>query len=130
VPRVGDGRERRQRPRVIVNGEVLSRIHTAAAAPIVNISESGALVEVPVSLRPGTVYVLKVVLGGRDLTLRSRVVRSQVQGVKAGAGGESVITYRVAVEFVGLGETERAALRQNLAPQAGVVEGDLEEDFE
>jgi PilZ domain len=108
----------------------LSRIHTATAAPIVNISESGALVEVPTSLRPGTIYVLRLALGGRELNLRSRVVRSQVQAVKPGAGGESAITYSVAVEFVGLLETDRAVLRQNLVPQAGVVEGDLEEDFE
>lgn len=127
-----DGRERRQRPRVAVKGEVLSRIHSAAG-PVLNISESGALIEVTAHLRPGTVYVLRLpVTPTQHLNLKGRVVRSQVHAVKQATGGEGSVSYQVALEFVNLSEAERQAIAEHLVRKgAGTVPGAaLEEDFD
>ena len=56
------GAERRRRPRVAVHGEVMGRIHTVASAPFVDLSESGALLEVACALRPGAFYTLRFVI--------------------------------------------------------------------
>jgi hypothetical protein len=132
VAKGSEGRERRQRPRVAVHGEVLSRIQSAAG-PVLNISESGALIEVTAHLRPGTVYVVRLpVTLERQLTLRSRVVRSEVHAVQQRAGGEGGVTYHVAVEFVGLTDAERKAIAEHLlrTGPAAADGAELEEDFD
>ena len=105
-------KDRRVRARVAVHGDVLGKIHATRPAPVVNLSETGALVEVDCVLRPGTVQMLRLPLrGGGELTLRCRVVRSFIHGVDRAAGEESVVRYRAALEFVGLTDEERTALR-------------------
>ena len=119
--------ERRGHPRVAVHGEVLGRIHTTSSAPVVNLSETGALVEVDSVLRPGTVQMLRLPLpGAGDLTLRCRVVRSFIHGYDPAAGEESLVRYRAALEFVSLSDEERTALRAHL----GAVAGGRREDTE
>jgi PilZ domain len=108
-------KDRRVRARVAVHGDVLGKIHATSPAPVVNLSETGALVEVDCVLRPGTVQMLRLPLrGGGELTLRCRVVRSFIHGFDRAAGEESVVRYRAALEFVGLTDAERAALRAQL----------------
>ena len=107
------GKDRRLRTRVAVHGDVLGKIHATSAAAVVNLSETGALVEVECVLRPGTVQMLRLPLrGSGELTLRCRVVRSFIHGFDHAAGEESVVRYRSALEFVGLSDEERAALRE------------------
>jgi hypothetical protein len=106
------GRDRRVRTRVAVHGDVLGKIHATNPAPVVNLSETGALVEVECVLRPGTVQMLRLPLAHAELTLRCRVVRSFIHGFEAGE--ESSVRYRAALEFVGLSDEERAALRAHL----------------
>jgi PilZ domain len=129
-------KDRRRRIRVTLNGEVLGRIHTVTGAPLVNISETGALLEVACVLRPGTVYALKLPLGVEprgpgepaepQLTLKSRVVRCYVHGFQSRSAGEQAVTYRAAVEFVALSEEERSLLRGHLERwQQGQVGSDL-----
>ncbi len=131
----GSGAERRRRPRIPVHGEVMGRIHTVAAAPFVDLSETGALLEVACSLRPGAFYTLRFSLPkGPELGLKARVVRSFVKGFETGQGGESVVVYRTAVEFVEIGDEDRSALRRHLGagaplPEAGGIDG-FDEDFE
>ena len=122
-----EGTNRRRRARVRVEGEVAGRIHTVQSAPVIDLSETGALIEVPCTLRPGTVYVLRLPLG-TEVVLRSRVVRSYVHGVKRVANGETAITYRSALEFVDLGEKERALIQQQVARRGAVLDADLHTD--
>ena len=107
-------KDRRVRARVAVHGDVLGKIHATNAAPVVNLSETGALVEVECVLRPGTVQMLRLPLGSGELTLRCRVVRSFIHGFDRAAGEESVVRYRAALEFVGLSDEERAAVRAQI----------------
>ena len=120
-------RDRRVRARVAVHGDVLGKIHATSPAPVVNLSETGALVEVDCVLRPGTVQMLRLPLrGGGELTLRCRVVRSFIHGFDRAAGEESVVRYRAALEFVGLTDAERAALRAQLEPGGSASREDAE----
>ncbi len=89
---------------------MVGRIYATDPAPVVNLSETGALVETQSMLRPGTVQTLRLPLSAAgELLLRCRVVRSFVHGVEGPE--ESVVRYRAALEFVGLSEEERVALR-------------------
>jgi PilZ domain len=110
------GRERRKRPRVPVQkGEVSGRIHTVSAAPIVDISETGALIEVSASLRPGTVYVMRLSFGPElQLSIRSRVIRTFVHSFQSNEKGESVVAYRAAVEFIEMSEEDLQMLRSHI----------------
>ena len=131
----GGGAERRRRPRVAVRGEVMGRIHTVASAPFVDLSETGALLEVNCALKPGAFYTLRFLIPeGRELVLKTRVVRSFVQGFQPGPRGESVVVYRTAVEFVDTTAPDRAVLERHLAsatkhPDPGALDG-FDEDFE
>jgi hypothetical protein len=136
MAQAGGGAERRRRPRIPVHGEVMGRIHTVASAPFVDLSETGALLEVACALRPGSFYTLRFTLpppDGRELALKARVVRSFVQGFQAGAQGDNVIVYRTAVEFIDTPADERAALQRHLSsggphPGPGGMDG-FDEDF-
>lgn len=111
----GTGAERRRHPRVPVHGEVLGSIHTVASAPFVDLSETGALLEVTCALKPGSFYRLKFAIPGTgELLLKTRVVRSFVQGFKTGPKGETILLYRTALEFVELLEGDRKTLRNHL----------------
>jgi hypothetical protein len=112
---------------VAVHGDVLGKIHATSPAPVVNLSETGALVEVDCVLRPGTVQMLRLPLrGAGELILRCRVVRSFIHGFDRAAGEESVVRYRAALEFVGLTDEERAALRAHLEAGTGGNREDAE----
>jgi len=112
-------KDRRLRTRVAVHGEVLGKIDGTSAAPVVNLSETGALVEVECVLRPGTVQMLRLPRrGSGELTLRCRVVRSFIHGFDD-AGEESVVRYRAALEFIGLSDEERAAVREECVQLKG-----------
>ena len=120
-------RDRRVRARVAVHGDVLGKIHATSPAPVVNLSETGALVEVDCVLRPGTVQMLRLPLpGAGELTLRCRVVRSFIHGFDRAAGEDSLVRYRAALEFVGLTDEERTALRAQVERAASASHDDTE----
>jgi PilZ domain-containing protein len=120
-------RDRRVRARVAIHGDVLGKIHATSPAPVVNLSETGALVEVDCVLRPGTVQMLRLPLpGAGELTLRCRVVRSFIHGFDRAPGEDSLVRYRAALEFVGLTDEERTALRAQVERAAGASRDDAE----
>jgi len=120
-------RDRRVRARVAIHGDVLGKIHATNPAPVVNLSETGALVEVDCVLRPGTVQMLRLPLpGAGELTLRCRVVRSFIHGFDRAPGEDSLVRYRAALEFVGLTDEERTALRAQVERAAGASRDDAE----
>ncbi len=115
--------------RIAVNGEVLGRIHTSASAPVIDLSENGALVEIQSVLRPGAIHTLRLPLGTEEVALRCRVVRSFIHGFdRTREGEEAVVRYRAALEFVGLTEKEREVLRKHLATPGATGDFDLDLD--
>lgn len=109
-----------------MQGQVQGRIHTVASAPVLDLSEAGALLEVSCVLRPGSIHVLRLSLGpNRQLTISSRVVRSYAHHLEPRGEGEAVVQYRAAVEFVDIPEQHRQAILKHV----GHAEGFLEEEF-
>lgn len=109
-----------------MNGEVQGKIHTVTSAPVLDISEHGALLEIPCALRPGSLYTLRIPFGqGPELGLRTRVVRSYVHGFEQKPGGEAAVKYRTAVEFVALSEHEQRLLQQRIAEFGGSFDAEF-----
>ena len=108
-----DGRERRKYPRVPLKGEVKGKIHTVSAAPVIDLSVEGALLEVPCVLEPKTTYTLRLAVGPTEqLEVKGRVIRSYVHGFERNERGETVIKYRAAVQFQAVGDAQKEALYQ------------------
>ncbi len=98
-----------------LNGEVRGRIHTVASAPIINISVSGALLEVPCTLRVGALYTIRLAIEQDEvLEVKAKIVRSYVHGFAKNERGETVIKYRAAVQYDGLSDTNRDVLESFL----------------
>lgn len=108
-----DGRERRKYPRVPLKGEVKGKIHTVSAAPVIDLSVEGALLEVPCVLEPKTTYTLRLAIGPTEqLEVKGKVIRSYVHGFERNERGETVIKYRAAVKFQAVGDAQKEALHQ------------------
>jgi len=118
-----DESDRRRWPRIPVRGEIVGQIYTETAAPIVDLSEGGALLEVPCVLRPRSLYTLRLVLGRSvALTLKASVVRSYVHHFEDAGDGETRVRYQAALQFVEMGDPERFLLRQRLSGEDALAE--------
>jgi c-di-GMP-binding flagellar brake protein YcgR len=116
------GDERRRWPRIPVRGEIVGQIYTETAAPLLDLSEGGALLEVPCVLRPRANYTLRLALGqGAVLMLRASVVRSYAHHLEAIGHGESRLRYHAALQFVNVSERERELIRLRLAGDASLA---------
>jgi hypothetical protein len=125
-------RERRSTSRLALHGEVLGRMPSGAVVPVVDLSPTGALLEVYSVLRPGSVHGLRLQLGPREeVAVQARVVRSFIHRFDNQARGETVVLYRVAVEFTDLRAAEKAALerRLSLLKDAPPDEDDFDQDL-
>jgi hypothetical protein len=104
---------------VPVHGEVMGSIHTVASAPFVDLSQNGALLEANCALKPNSFYRLRFVLpAGRELVLKTRVVRSAIHEFRPGPQGESQLIYRTAVEFIDVPDADLEALEAHLGSGA------------
>jgi PilZ domain len=89
--------ERRRTPRasdVAEHGIVCARIRPGHAAIVIDLSPEGALIETGHRLLPGTIVVLHCESLDRRESVRGRVLRSVVAGVRANG-----ISYRGAIRF-------------------------------
>ena len=115
----GGGRERRRWPRAPLGGDVVGQIYTEHAAPILDLSEGGALIEVPCALRPRSVYSVRLVIGpGTVLMLKASVVRSYVHHFESAGKGETRVRYQAALQFVDLRAADQELLRRRIAGDA------------
>lgn len=96
--------ERRRQLRVPAKGSVRGKIHTAASVPVLDLSMSGALLEVPCTLKVGEIYKLRLAIRSNVLAIKSKVVRSYVHGFDKNQSGEMVIKYRAAIQFLDLSD--------------------------
>lgn len=124
----GGGRERRRWPRAPLRGEIVGQIYTEHAAPILDLSEGGALVEVPCALRPSSVYAVRLMIAqGVVLTLKATVVRSYVHRFESAGKGETLVRYQAALQFVDVGAPDQELLRRRIAEAAPLVAAGLME---
>ena len=124
----GSGRERRRWPRAPLRGQLVGQIYTEHAAPILDLSEGGALVEVPCVLRPRTVYSVRLMIAhGVVMTVKATVVRSYVHRFENAGAGETRVRYQAALQFLNLGARDLELLRQRIADSAPLVAAGLME---
>ena len=88
------------------------RLHRGCEGRLVDISETGALVQVPASLAPPRAVMLAVESDGGLLRLPGRVVRSTPQQLLLAAATLARKEYRVALEFADIPEDQVVALRK------------------
>ena len=115
-----EGKERRDHPRVSLSSELRGKIQTVAAGPVVDVSLSGALLEVPCTLPANARYVLNLpTKNAAPLELKAEVVRSYVHGFDKNDNGQTTIKYRAAIRFCELTEEQTAQLEKLVSGQAG-----------
>lgn len=83
--------ERRQHPRHDVKRPVRGAVKPRMEIRVVNISESGLLVEAPFGLPPAGVCELTLNLPEGEMTILARVARCRANMVKTATGGAAVV---------------------------------------
>jgi len=76
---------------------------------LIDLSQSGALVEHIEPIRPGEIYRLALTLDGHSVQVLARAMRAFASHRITVAGGERHVVYRTGMEFVGL-KKEAASL--------------------
>ena len=102
-------RAKRVRP-----GPLRVRLHRTCEGILVDISESGALVQVPWALSPDRQVVFHLEVGDAPLQLRGRVVRSSPHKLEMAEATLARTEYQVAVQFSDLPPDQAAALQRLL----------------
>ena len=116
------GNERREHPRVPIAGELQGKIETTIEVPLVDVSLSGALLEMPSTLAANTRYILKVVASdAAAFEAEVEVVRSYVHGFDRGNAGQPAVKYRVAIRFVELTEPQKTLLQKLMDRGSGIT---------
>ena len=117
------GNERREHPRVPIAGELQGKIETTIEAPLVDVSLSGALLEMPSTLAANTRYRLKVDASDAAEAFEAdvEVVRSYVHGFDRGNAGQPAVKYRVAIRFVELTEPQETSLKKLMDRGRGIT---------
>ena len=110
------GEERRAHPRVsLKERESPSRV---VASTIVDLSLSGALLEVGSTLQTKSRYTVRLERpDGQPLELAGEVVRSYVHGFDKDEKGLPAVKYRVAIQFVDLTPETTDDLERLLSPR-------------
>lgn len=78
-----------------------------------DLSLSGALIEVPSALPKNARYALKVPMSETDFVeIHAEVVRSYVHGFDSISAGKPAVKYRAAIKFVDLTDAQQKSLKQ------------------
>ncbi len=116
--------EKRRTPRTSLAKGTRGHIKSTLAIEILNLSETGLLVELASTLRPGSTYDLNAIFGGVPFSGLVRITRCRAGGFAADDNGDRVLMYRAGGEFVGLSErqleTLHLALSRRLASGASL----------
>ena len=115
-----EGDERRDHPRVPIDGQLQGEIEAFVEAPLMDLSLSGALIEVPSALPANARYALKCSMSETEfLEIHAEVVRSYVQGFDTVSAGKPAVKYRAALKFVDLTDAQTASIKQLMARGQG-----------
>ena len=115
MPHDWQGEERRAHPRVsLKDQDAPSRV---VASTVVDLSLSGALLEVGATLPARSRYTVRLEQdGGRPIELAGEVVRSYVHGFEKDEKGLPSVKYRAAIQFVDLTPETKDDLERLLTP--------------
>lgn len=108
-----EGDERRDHPRVPIDGQLQGEIEAFVVAPLMDLSLSGALIEVPSALPANARYALKLPMSETDsVEVQAEVVRSYVHGFDSISAGKPAVKYRAAIKFIDLTDAQQKSLKQ------------------
>jgi hypothetical protein len=108
-----EGGERRDYPRVPIDGQLQGEIEACVVAPLMDLSLSGALIEVPSALPANARYALKLPLSDTEsVEIHAEVVRSYVHGFDTLSAGKPAVKYRAAIKFVELTDAQQQKLKK------------------
>jgi hypothetical protein len=107
--------EKRRTPRTPLAKGTRGHLKSTLAIDILNLSETGLLVEVASTLRPGSTYDLNATFGGVPFSGLVRITRCRAGGFASDEAGERLLLFRAGGEFVGLSEKQLEALRLALS---------------
>ena len=108
-----EGDERRDHPRVPIDGQLQGEIEASVVAPLMDLSLSGALIEVPSALPAKARYALKLPMSEPDsVEIQAEVVRSYVHGFDSISAGKPAVKYRAAIKFIDLTASQQKSLKQ------------------
>ncbi len=107
--------DKRRTPRTSVAKGTRGQLKSTIPVEILNLSETGLLLEVASTLRPGSTYDLSALLAGVSFSGLVRVTRCRAGGFAADAQGGRLLIYRAGGEFVGLSEQQMSGLRLALS---------------
>ena len=110
-PRPGSEHRRFKRVRP---GPLRVRLHRTCEGILVDISESGALVQVPGAMAPDRQVTVNLDIGDTPLQLRGRVVRSSPYNLQMAEATLARTEYQIAVEFSDLPADQVTALQRLL----------------
>jgi hypothetical protein len=122
--------EKRDAARVQTPGHVRGEVTVYEPMTILDISDTGALIETRFALHLDSLHEFRLSLGVRSVIVKGRIVHCQIGDVQEGS-----VLYRTGVEFVELSEHARTAIRafvdakklEALAPPP-IVEAELADD--
>jgi DNA-binding response OmpR family regulator len=100
--------ERRRAPRVRLRTRIPAQLQLRDVN-LIDLSQSGALVEHIEPIRPGEIYRLALTLDGHSVQVLARAMRAFASYRITAAGGERQVVYGTALDFVGL-KKEAASL--------------------
>ncbi|MFQ5882435.1 MAG: PilZ domain-containing protein [Candidatus Methylomirabilales bacterium] len=103
-------KERRRSPRVVVRGQVESKLRPEIVTTFIDLSLTGALIEHPSLIRTGDLYELLITTAGRELCLKARAVRTAVHHSGKSKTGELELIYHTGLEFVDVRQEEQEQL--------------------
>lgn len=100
-------KDRRRFPRWRVPGLLSGWIGRSLQVFVADIGMGGILIEHPNMVRPGTVCFLTLALSGEKVSLKCRVVRSDIYSQEAWPTGERNDVYRTGLELLEPSETSQ-----------------------
>jgi len=103
---------KRAAERVHLPGEVTGEVTVFQPMNILDLSESGTLIETAFPLHLDSLHDFRLSLGERSVVVKGRIVRCHIGELKEGQ-----VLYRTGVEFVEPAERIRAAILDFIAAQ-------------
>ena len=107
--------DRRQQDRLKLPGTVYGSMGFSTAIHVMNLSTTGAMVELADQLSPGQPCVLSLRLPGGEVQLRAHVVWCALHSIQNTPDGEEDVRHRSGLDFIDMPESVAVEIQRFLA---------------
>jgi hypothetical protein len=108
-------KNKRRAERIPLEKGTRGQLKSTLPVEILNLSETGLLLELASTLRPGSTYDITATLDGSPFAGLVRITRCRAGGFSPDGKGGRLLMFRAGGEFVGLPEKEMEGLRRVLS---------------